>query len=152
MLCYTHCHSKQSAPLSIVCVSKVLSIDTPYLASVHDTITTSILRQNDVATSFWRNKDVIIAVCVRWIARAIYVVSVVFQIGHVFYLGYCRAVCNVSLYWIAVYRESIVIHAFALQRSVYFILTVTIIHLEITPTLVWTHGYRHSHDRRVVFI
>ena len=41
------------------------------------------LRQNDVATSFWRNKNVIIAVCVRWIARTIYVVSVVFQIGHV---------------------------------------------------------------------
>ena len=31
----------------------------------HDEITTLVLRQNDVATSFWRNNDVIIALCVR---------------------------------------------------------------------------------------
>ena len=31
-----------------------------------DAITTSLLRQNDVAMSFWRNNDVIIALCVRW--------------------------------------------------------------------------------------
>ena len=29
-------------------------------------IITSLLRQNDVATSFWRNNDVIITSCVRW--------------------------------------------------------------------------------------
>ena len=28
---------------------------------------TSLLRQNDVATSFWRNNDAIIASCVRWV-------------------------------------------------------------------------------------
>ena len=32
----------------------------------HDEITTSLLRQNDVATPFWRNNDVIITPCVRW--------------------------------------------------------------------------------------
>ena len=32
----------------------------------HDAITTSLLRQNDVATSFWRNNDVVIASCARW--------------------------------------------------------------------------------------
>ena len=32
----------------------------------HDAITTSLLRQNDVATSFWRHNDVIITSCVRW--------------------------------------------------------------------------------------
>ena len=42
-------------------------------ASVHgvqrarNTIITSSLRQNDVATSFWRNNDFIIASCVRWV-------------------------------------------------------------------------------------
>ena len=36
----------------------------------HNAITTSLLCQNDVATSFRRNNDVIIASCVRW-ARAI---------------------------------------------------------------------------------
>ena len=32
----------------------------------HDVMITSLLRQNDVATSFWRNNDVIITSCVRW--------------------------------------------------------------------------------------
>ena len=32
----------------------------------HDVIITSLLRQNDVARSFWRNGDVIITSCVRW--------------------------------------------------------------------------------------
>ena len=31
-----------------------------------DAITTSLLRENDVATSFWLNDDVIIASCARW--------------------------------------------------------------------------------------
>ena len=35
----------------------------------HDIIITSLLRQNDVATSFWRNNDVIITSSVRWGAR-----------------------------------------------------------------------------------
>ena len=35
----------------------------------HDAIITSLLRQNDVATSFWRNNDVIIASRVRWEPR-----------------------------------------------------------------------------------
>ena len=30
-------------------------------------ITTSLLRQNDVVTSFWRNNDVAIASCDRWV-------------------------------------------------------------------------------------
>ena len=34
--------------------------------AVNDAITMSLLRQNDVATSFWRNNDVIIASCARW--------------------------------------------------------------------------------------
>ena len=33
----------------------------------HDVIITSLLRQNDVATSFWRNNDVVITSCVRWV-------------------------------------------------------------------------------------
>ena len=33
----------------------------------HDAIITSLLRQNDVATSFWRKNDVIIASCARWV-------------------------------------------------------------------------------------
>ena len=32
----------------------------------HDAMITSLLRQNDVATSFWRNNDVIITSCVHW--------------------------------------------------------------------------------------
>ena len=32
----------------------------------YDAIITSLLRQNDVAASFWRNNDVIIAARVRW--------------------------------------------------------------------------------------
>ena len=32
----------------------------------HDVIMTSLLRQNGVATSFWRDNDVIITSCVRW--------------------------------------------------------------------------------------
>ena len=35
----------------------------------HDLIITSLLRQNDVATSFWRNNDVIFTSCVRWVAE-----------------------------------------------------------------------------------
>ena len=31
----------------------------------YGTIITSLLRQNDVATSFWRNDDFIIALCAR---------------------------------------------------------------------------------------
>ena len=32
----------------------------------HDAKITALLRQNDVAASFWRNNDVIIASCVHW--------------------------------------------------------------------------------------
>ena len=32
----------------------------------HGVIITSSLRQNDVATSFWRNNDVNITLCVHW--------------------------------------------------------------------------------------
>ena len=32
----------------------------------HDVTIMSLLRQNDVAASFWRNNDVIITVCVHW--------------------------------------------------------------------------------------
>ena len=39
---------------------------TKHAQRAHNTITTSLLRQNDVATLFWRNNDVIIASCVRW--------------------------------------------------------------------------------------
>ena len=38
----------------------------PTAQRAHDAITTSPLRQNDIATSFWRNYDVIIASWVRW--------------------------------------------------------------------------------------
>ena len=38
----------------------------PRFLRAHDAITTSLLRQNDVATSFWRNNDVIISSCARW--------------------------------------------------------------------------------------
>ena len=34
----------------------------------HDVILTSLLGQNDVATSFWRNNDIIITSCVNWVA------------------------------------------------------------------------------------
>ena len=37
----------------------------------HDAMITTLLRQNDVATSFWRNNDVIIASHVRWGAMAV---------------------------------------------------------------------------------
>ena len=37
----------------------------------HDAIITPLLRQNDVATSFWRNDDLAIASCAYWVsARA----------------------------------------------------------------------------------
>ena len=32
----------------------------------HNATTTSLLRQNDVTTWFWRNNDVIITLCARW--------------------------------------------------------------------------------------
>ena len=32
----------------------------------HDVMITSLLRQNDVAMSFWRNNDVVITSCVDW--------------------------------------------------------------------------------------
>ena len=32
----------------------------------HDAITTSLLRQNAAAASFWRNNDVSFVSCVRW--------------------------------------------------------------------------------------
>ena len=38
----------------------------------HDVITTSLLRQNDVTKSVWRNNDVIIMSRTRWIACATY--------------------------------------------------------------------------------
>ena len=40
-----------------------------HLQRTHDVMVTSLLRQDDVATSFWRNNDVIIASCVRWIGQ-----------------------------------------------------------------------------------
>ena len=33
----------------------------------HDAITTLSWRQNDVAPSFWRHNDIVIASCVRWV-------------------------------------------------------------------------------------
>ena len=33
----------------------------------HDALITSLLRQNEVATSFWRHNDVIFTLCVRWV-------------------------------------------------------------------------------------
>ena len=36
-------------------------------ARTHDATITSLWRQNDVATSFWRHNYVIIASCVRWV-------------------------------------------------------------------------------------
>ena len=41
----------------------------------HDVIITSLLRQNDVTTSFWRKNDVTITSCVRWVRAQI-------RIGH----------------------------------------------------------------------
>ena len=41
----------------------------PLLA--YNTISTSVKRQNDVATSYWRNDDVIIASCARWVTKFI---------------------------------------------------------------------------------
>ena len=38
-----------------------------YTQRAHGVIMTSLLRQNDVATSFWRNDDVISVSCVRWV-------------------------------------------------------------------------------------
>ena len=37
-----------------------------YSQQTRDATITSLLRQNDVATSFWRNNDVIIAPCAHW--------------------------------------------------------------------------------------
>ena len=44
------------------------STDFPYPTSADTwrSIITSLLRQNDVATSFWRNNDVIATLCVHW--------------------------------------------------------------------------------------
>ena len=38
----------------------------PSIQQAHDAITTSFLHQNDVATSFWRNNDVLIVSCACW--------------------------------------------------------------------------------------
>ena len=38
----------------------------PHSQRTHDAITTSLLRQSDVATSFWRNNDIIVA-CASWV-------------------------------------------------------------------------------------
>ena len=38
----------------------------------HDVIITLLLRQNDVAASFWRNIDVVITPCVRWVCTCLY--------------------------------------------------------------------------------
>ena len=35
----------------------------------HDVMLTSLFRQKDAATSFWRNNDVNITSCVRWDAK-----------------------------------------------------------------------------------
>ena len=43
-----------------------LSVLTDITQRTHNTIITSLLHQNNIATSFWRNNDVIIASCVRW--------------------------------------------------------------------------------------
>ena len=37
----------------------------------HDAIITSFLRQNDVTTSLWPNNDVIITLCVHWVAGVV---------------------------------------------------------------------------------
>ena len=40
-----------------------------YSQCAHGAIITSLLGQNDVATPFWRNNDVIVTSCVRWVDR-----------------------------------------------------------------------------------
>ena len=61
----------------------------------HDVKVTSSLRENEIATSFWRNSDVIFGSCVRWesASRALYLRSYIFRTsiawvarsgGHVF--------------------------------------------------------------------
>ena len=35
----------------------------------HDARITSLLRQNDVPTSYWRQNDVIITSCARWVSE-----------------------------------------------------------------------------------
>ena len=42
-----------------------------YIQRAYDEITSSLLRQNDGATSFWRNNYVVIASCARWDGESI---------------------------------------------------------------------------------
>ena len=37
----------------------------------HDAIITSLFRRDDVATSFWHNNDVVIALCAHWVTVSI---------------------------------------------------------------------------------
>ena len=54
-----------SLPLAVSYIIQVqYRIDYP---SGHDVIMTSLLRQNYVAISFWRNNDVVILPCARWL-------------------------------------------------------------------------------------
>ena len=44
-----------------------VSLGVPISQRTHDTMITLLLRQNDVATPFWRNNDVIITSHARWV-------------------------------------------------------------------------------------
>ena len=52
--------------ISICMYLVIWSRESPPLQRTHGAIITSLLRQNDIATSFLRNIDVIIASCFRW--------------------------------------------------------------------------------------
>ena len=46
---------------------KFVRASVQYTQRIHDVMITSLLRQNDVATSFWRNDDISLASCVPWV-------------------------------------------------------------------------------------
>ena len=54
-------NEKTKISIDIVCTENV------FPQRAHDAIMISLLPQNDVATSFWRNNDVVIASCARWV-------------------------------------------------------------------------------------
>ena len=51
--------------ISDYCDYSIFIISIPNIPAGHDVLK-SLLRQNDVATLFWRNNDFIIASCARW--------------------------------------------------------------------------------------
>ena len=57
-------------------------INAPYQPTqlTHDVKITSLLRQNDVATSFWRNDNVTFTSCVRWESSDFLCGHVIFQV------------------------------------------------------------------------